>query len=227
LVPDWCTSSGTQASGQGYDFKYDAVRTLWRIAVDYSWYGTANAKTVCDSMSKFFKNAGISSIGDGYSVSGNKISNNHSSTFVSCIASGAMTGFDSTFAKDMYAECLKVKDDYSSGWSYYGNTLRMMVLLHTTGNFPNPLKYTPSSPSPSPTKIPSPSPSPTNPQGNILPEDVNEDRAINMNDVMILASCFNVPRGSSKYVAKYDINNDGSINMSDVMMVAARFNQTY
>ncbi|KNY28253.1 glycosyl hydrolase family 8 [Pseudobacteroides cellulosolvens] len=230
LVPDWCTAQGTQASGQGYDFKYDAVRTPWRIAVDYSWYGTSSAKTVCDGMSKFFKNGGISSIGDGYSISGNKISNNHSSTFVSCIASGAMTGFDATFAKDMYNDCLKTKDAYSTGWSYYGNSLRMMILLHLTGNFPNPLKYSPASATPTPTSTPSrPSntPTPTKQTGNQVVEDVNRDRAVNMADVVQLATCFNATRGTNKYIANCDINNDGSINMSDVIMIAVKFNYTY
>jgi endo-1,4-beta-D-glucanase Y len=235
LVPDWCTANGTQASGQGFDFKYDAVRTPWRIAVDYSWYGTANAKTICDSMSSFFKNGGISSIGDGYTISGNKISTNHSSTFVACIASGAMTGFDATFAKDMYADCLKTKDAYSSGWSYYGNSLRMMILLHLTGNFPNPLKYAPSSPTPTPTstptntptRVPSNTPTPTKQSSNLVPEDVNGDRAVNMADVIQLAVCFNATQGTSKYNANYDINKDGAINMSDVIMIALKFNYTY
>ena len=231
LVPDWCNSNGGQASGQGYDFKYDAIRTSWRIAVDYSWYGTTKAKTVCDSMSKFFKNAGISSIGDGYQINGNKISNNHSSTFVACIASGAMTGYDENFAKDMYKECIKVKDDYSTGWSYYGNSLRMMALLHATGNFPNPLKYTPAEPTPTPTQTKVPTPTKPNvtptPTKNTYPEDINGDRAINMSDIMILATCFNTTRDSSRFDPKCDLNNDGSINMTDVMRIAAKFNIRY
>jgi len=228
LVPDWCTAQGSPASGQGYDFKYDAIRTPWRIAIDYSWYGTPQAKSICDAMTKFFKNNGISSIGDGYTVSGNKISNNYTSAFVSCIASGAMTGFDTGFAKEMYNETLKTMDEYSSPWSYYGNSLRMMCLLHLTGNFPNPLKYTPSSPTPTPTQGQvSNTPTPTNPQGNRVVEDVNGDRAVNMADVVLIATRFNATRGSYNYDQNCDINNDGSINMSDVIMIALKFNYTY
>ncbi|MDP4181100.1 MAG: glycosyl hydrolase family 8 [Bacillota bacterium] len=232
LVPDWCTSSGSQASGQSYDYKYDACRTPWRIAVDYSWYGTSNAKTVCDDMSKFFKNGGVSSIGDGYSISGNKTSSNHSSAFVACAASGAMTGYDATYAKDMYAECVKTKDAYSTGWSYYGNCLRMMALLHMTGNFPNPLKYTPSSPSPTNTPTYTPTNRPTNtptnkPSNTTIAEDVNGDRSINMADVILLATSFNLTSSSSNFNSKFDINKDGAINMNDVIMIALKFNYVY
>jgi endo-1,4-beta-D-glucanase Y len=157
LVPDWCTASGTQASGQGYNFYYDAIRTPWRIAIDYLWFGTPKAKTVCDDISKFFAAGGVSNIGDGYTITGNKYSNNLSPAFISCIASGAMTGYSTTFAKDMYKKNIDTKLDDE----YYGMCLRMFALLLTTGNFPNLYNYVPVSPSPSPSHSPSPSPSPS------------------------------------------------------------------
>lgn len=165
LIPDWCKADGTKADKQGYDFKYDAIRTPWRIAVDYSWYGTAKAKTICDDMSKFFKAGGISSIGDGYTITGSRIASNHTPSFVSMIASGAMTGYDETFAKEMYAENLIVENpvpsDPSRDYSYFGNCLRMLALLHTTGNFPNLYNYTPATPTPTPTPTLTPTPTPT------------------------------------------------------------------
>jgi len=57
-------------------------------------------------------------------------------------------------------------------------------------------------------------------------EDVNEDGAINMADVMLVAEVFNTNSSSSKYVARRDINEDGAINMADVMMIAEKFNTT-
>jgi len=58
LVPDWCTASGTPASGQSYDYKYDATRYGWRTAVDYSWFGDQRAKANCDMLTKFFARDG-------------------------------------------------------------------------------------------------------------------------------------------------------------------------
>jgi hypothetical protein len=54
--------------------------------------------------------------------------------------------------------------------------------------------------------------------------DINNDGAINMADVILLASVFNSVRGDSKYIEAYDINKDGAINMSDVILIAAKFN---
>ncbi len=54
--------------------------------------------------------------------------------------------------------------------------------------------------------------------------DVNNDGAINMADVIILAKAFNAVRGDSKYVDAYDLNKDGAINISDVIMIASKFN---
>jgi endoglucanase len=66
------------------------------------------------------------------------------------------------------------------------------------------------------------SPSPSGTTGNI--RDINEDGAINMADVMLVAEVFNTSSSSSKYVAKRDINKDGAINMADVMLIAEKFN---
>ncbi len=54
--------------------------------------------------------------------------------------------------------------------------------------------------------------------------DLNNDRIINMSDVMILASVFNSVPGDGKYVLSYDLNSDGAINTSDIMIIASRFN---
>ncbi|MDP4183350.1 MAG: dockerin type I domain-containing protein, partial [Bacillota bacterium] len=56
--------------------------------------------------------------------------------------------------------------------------------------------------------------------------DLNNDGAINMADVVIIANVFNAVRGDSKYVAAYDLNNDGAINLSDVIVIAGKFNTT-
>jgi hypothetical protein len=55
-----------------------------------------------------------------------------------------------------------------------------------------------------------------------LSEDINEDGAVNMTDVMIIAENFNSMVSENN--RKCDLNRDGAVNMSDVMKVALKFN---
>lgn len=72
-----------------------------------------------------------------------------------------------------------------------------------------------------PTATPTLTPSPTS-----TSYDLNGDGAINISDVMLLASVFNTSTGNAKYVEAYDLNKDGAINISDVMLIATKFNTT-
>jgi enterochelin esterase-like enzyme len=54
--------------------------------------------------------------------------------------------------------------------------------------------------------------------------DINNDGAINMGDVIMLAIAFNSIRGDSRYADSLDLNKDGAVNMADVIMIAAKFN---
>jgi len=54
--------------------------------------------------------------------------------------------------------------------------------------------------------------------------DLNNDGAINMRDVMLMAKAFNAVRGDARFVDAYDFNNDGAVNMTDIMVLAAKFN---
>ncbi|MDP4182680.1 MAG: carbohydrate-binding protein, partial [Bacillota bacterium] len=73
-----------------------------------------------------------------------------------------------------------------------------------------------STPTPTLTQTPTPTPE--------ISIDLNHDGAINMADVILIASRFNSVRGDSKYIAAYDLNNDGAINLSDVIIIAGKFN---
>jgi len=91
-----------------------------------------------------------------------------------------------------------------------------------------------STPTNKPTNTPTnkPTNTPTNKPTNtpttaVVREDINGDKAINMQDVMLVAAHFNTTTSSSNYDKKCDINNDGAINMNDVMLIAAKFNTTY
>jgi endo-1,4-beta-D-glucanase Y len=51
LVPDWAKADGTLYSGTGYG--YDACRTPWRVAVDYSWFCTDAAQTFLANVNQY------------------------------------------------------------------------------------------------------------------------------------------------------------------------------
>lgn len=62
----------------------------------------------------------------------------------------------------------------------------------------------------------------SNPPASI--EDINNDGAINIADILLVAGAFNTTGGNPKYNSLYDLNKDGSINISDIMMIALKFN---
>lgn len=197
LVPDWCTAAGGPANGQGYDFLYDAIRYQWRTAIDYSWYGTAKAKTNCDQISNFFKRIGYENVKDGYTISGNQIGSYHTATFVSCVAAAAMTGDDAAYAKNTYNECVKVKD--SGSYHYFGNSLRMLILLYTTGNFPNLYTFTGN----------------TTPDPTFIKGDLNKDGNVDALDFAALKKALLAQFFTEIDAKAADINGDGNIDAVD------------
>lgn len=60
LSTDWCDGNGgpKNVNGSGSDkFGYDAVRTPWRISMDYLWFGTKAAKDFITPLNTWIKKA--------------------------------------------------------------------------------------------------------------------------------------------------------------------------
>jgi endo-1,4-beta-D-glucanase Y len=131
LVSDWCQASGAYSQGQNYS--YDACRTPWRIAVDYVWYGTSDAKTYSKKSSEFVRVnlGGSKNVKDGYSQNGSATGQWHNSPFVGGFASAAMGGDNQTHLDNSYSD-LKGINDASS---YFNQTLKTLYLFLLTGNF--------------------------------------------------------------------------------------------
>jgi endo-1,4-beta-D-glucanase Y len=140
LVPDWCQSTGEESTNNAlsYNFKYDAIRYQWRTAIDYCWYGEKRALANIEASCKFFQKIGAANILDGYTITGDVIGTEHTAGFVTMCASATMAWSDRALAKEFYNETWKVKNGRGKNEkSYYEGTLRLMVLLFMTGNFPN------------------------------------------------------------------------------------------
>lgn len=77
LMPDWMTPDGAYTSGQGYNsylsgkamFK-DAIRTLWRIAIDAIWFDDANAKAYLTNALAFINGKGGAAAANFYQIEG-------------------------------------------------------------------------------------------------------------------------------------------------------------
>ncbi|MBI4129048.1 MAG: hypothetical protein HY460_03260, partial [Parcubacteria group bacterium] len=59
LVPEWTTAQGTSATRITWNasrdnFSYNAVRTPWRIALDWSWNSDPRAYDITNTMTRFF-----------------------------------------------------------------------------------------------------------------------------------------------------------------------------
>lgn len=139
LVSDWCEASGaysSQAGGYnngGKTYTYDAARTPWRIAVDYVWYGSADAKTYSKKSSDFVRVTlgGSSNIKDGYNQNGSLIGQWHNATFVGAFACAAMAGENQTHLDASYTDLKNLNEPNS----YFNHTLKTLYSFLLTGNF--------------------------------------------------------------------------------------------
>ncbi|KAF2511344.1 glycosyl hydrolase family 8 [Flavobacterium foetidum] len=146
LVSDWCEASGAYSSqaGQyangGRNYQYDAARTPWRIAVDYLWYGTAEAKTYSKKSSDFVRVnlGGSANIKDGYSQNGSATGQWHNATFVGAFACAAMGGENQAHLDASYADLKNLNEPNS----YFNHTLKTLYTFLLTGNFYLPLNAT-------------------------------------------------------------------------------------
>lgn len=55
--------------------------------------------------------------------------------------------------------------------------------------------------------------------------DLNNDKAINMQDIVLIAKAFNSKYGDSNFVSTFDINLDNVNNMLDIISIARNFNR--
>lgn len=135
LVPEWCNLSGTGQKFGGSTsviFGYESTDLILNMALAYSWYGHAEAKTICSKLTSFFGNIKAANIVDGYQLDGTPTGRNHSDCFVSSAAAGFMTGTDRQTAKSFYNECIATTSSTN-----IGSTLRLFTLMYMTGNYQN------------------------------------------------------------------------------------------
>jgi endo-1,4-beta-D-glucanase Y len=131
LVPNWGTASGTSSNctndPNAAFYGYDAARMPWRIATDYYFYGTPEAKTLLTRVTNWVKGQNIALIGDKYTVSGEKLNTFHSPAFVGAFANAAI--IDSQTTVNSFHQNLKS----TRVEEYYPETLRALYLAFAAG----------------------------------------------------------------------------------------------
>ena len=139
LVSDWCQATGAYSpqangyAGQGKLYSYDAARTPWRIAVDYAWYGNADAKNYSKKSSDFVRVnlGGSANIKDGYNQNGTLSGQWHNATFVGAFACAAMAGENQLHLDTSYDDLNALGEPDR----YFNQTLKTLYLFLLTGNF--------------------------------------------------------------------------------------------
>lgn len=139
IVSDWCKADGYYGDSRT-TYLYDACRTPWRIATDYVWYGTADAKTYLEKSNNFItRQGGIANIVDGYKQDGTKVGQWNNTTFVSTFAcAGMVLSSSSNSVLDSY-----YTHQLSKGpWSYFDYCFDALTKLLFSGGFQNPYNGT-------------------------------------------------------------------------------------
>lgn len=80
MIPDWTTPAGTFTSPQGYNpylggkaFFKDAIRILWRIALDALWFNEPKAKTFLGNSLAFINSKGGAPASNFYQIEGDSL----------------------------------------------------------------------------------------------------------------------------------------------------------
>ncbi len=151
IFPDWCDASGNaiQGNSDGIYWYMDAVRTPWRLAWAYAWYGHEEARTLCRNLVEGFQNhvqnadvdgniigQGIDdpqNIKEKYALDGEPLGY---STNVAMLGGPVCAGMVSEdYTRWVEDGNLAVFTQYSS--SYYSATLQLLYALFITGRFHN------------------------------------------------------------------------------------------
>jgi len=154
VVPAWCNDSNgapcTSASGEPFNYQYDACRTPFRIGLDWCWNSEPRAQSYLGQISGFFNGIGAANIVDGYALNGAPQAATTlpdggvplAAPFVGPAGVGAMSsGTYQQFLNDTYT--LVASDELFVGGEYYASSWTVMSLLMMTGSF---LDYTQQTP---------------------------------------------------------------------------------
>jgi endo-1,4-beta-D-glucanase Y len=151
LMPDWVSMDkltgefGEPAEGQTTNYGFDAIRTPWRIAMDWHWFKDPRAKQVLATMSflgdEWRKHGQIKAI---YARDGSVVGD-YESIALYGTAMGYFLIMDPKIGKEVYEQKLQILYNpdtqsavhglryYDGNWSWFGMALALDELPNLTG----------------------------------------------------------------------------------------------
>lgn len=138
LTPDYSHFDGTPMDGPwggGHDqFSFDAWRTAMNMAVDYAWFRRdAWAVEQSNRLLDFFHRQGVKDYGNQFTLSGEKLSNDHSAGLVAMNAVACLAS-DRPFRREFVADLWDTPTP-SGPYRYYDGMLYLLGLLQVGGQF--------------------------------------------------------------------------------------------
>jgi endo-1,4-beta-D-glucanase Y len=147
LVRNWGSSGGGDATPDCHNaynragsYGDDAARTPWRIATDWQWNGTPDAKAWNDKVTTWVKSVGITNIVQWYKLDGTpdmeaNTWDDHTVINIGPFAVGALT-MDQATADEFVTEALAIPTtEGSHDAEYFPRMLKALSLLNLTDQF--------------------------------------------------------------------------------------------
>jgi endo-1,4-beta-D-glucanase Y len=134
LVAEQCTDTG-QGGGcsvSSTQYQYNSARVPLRMALDYVYYGDANAQAELSKLASFFGGISPGSVVDCYNLNGTSCGSNNHGAFVG--PGGCSLMVNGAASLQTYYNYLMVTD-YSG--NYFGGAISLLSLLLLSGNMPN------------------------------------------------------------------------------------------
>jgi len=139
LNSDWCNGSGQPQDYNGTGttkFGFDAVRTPWRVVLDYLWFGTATDVTVLGKINTWIKTKTGSAwikVKAEWALDGSSSASYTNSLYLGAFAvTGMVNPGDTTWMRQGTAAIIAKDPDM-----YYNDSWRILYLLTLMGNFQN------------------------------------------------------------------------------------------
>jgi endo-1,4-beta-D-glucanase Y len=139
LAPDWAANSSDVCPSEDGYVGYDGIRTIWRVATDYNWFGTEEAKAWLDDVNGYMtQNVGAArllEVKDGFFADGAGMlttPGTANSAFVGAFAVGTLAADQKTSDEfhEVFADIPRSNDT-----SYYAVTMRAVFMLLSAGRF--------------------------------------------------------------------------------------------
>ena len=147
LVRNWGSAGGGSATPDCFNaykradsYGSDAARTPWRIATDYLWYQTPEAKAWTDKVTTWVKSQDLKTLGAWFNLDGSPDTqagnyDAHTAITIGPFAVGAMS-LEQTAVDQITAELLAIPTtEGSRDANYFPRMLKALSLVALTGKF--------------------------------------------------------------------------------------------